>query len=83
MSLSNKNRVYGLIFGGILSDIMGALVSYNPNIKITKPSDSQLVNIKEGYWTEPTTLWFNTFSPEKDHFGLLLFMGNLLELIME
>ena len=63
MSLSNKNRVYGLVFGGILSDTMGALVSYSPNIKVEKPSDSNLINIKEGYWTEPTTLWINTFSP--------------------
>jgi hypothetical protein len=64
MSLSNKNRIYGLIFGGIISDTMGAIVSYNPNIKVEKPSDSESISIKEGYWTEPTTLWLNTFSTE-------------------
>ena len=64
MSLSINNRIYGLVIGGVIGDLMGALVTYSPNTIIKKPSDSNKINIKVGYWTEPTLIWFNNLDKD-------------------
>lgn len=52
-----ENRIYGLVIGGAIGDTLGSIVAYAPHITVTSPYDAEHVNIKPGYWTEPTTLW--------------------------
>ena len=61
LSLSStlKDRIYGLIIGGAIADAMGSVVSYAPDLEIDNPFQSTQVNIKPGYWTDPTTLWLH------------------------
>jgi hypothetical protein len=51
------NRYTGLLIGCAIADAMGTVVKYAPNSIINNPTDSLNVNIKPGYWTEPTTLF--------------------------
>lgn len=55
--LSNKNRIYGLVIGGAIADSMGAVAAYAPDLQVNDPFSSHIVNIKPGYWTEPTGLF--------------------------
>lgn len=57
MSMTLKDRAYGLAVGGAIADAMGAVVTYAPDIDISNPYQSEDVGISPGYWTEPTTLW--------------------------
>jgi hypothetical protein len=54
--LSTKNRNYGLVIGGAISNAMGSVASYAPDLEVNDPYDANMVNIKPGYWTEPTGL---------------------------
>jgi len=56
--MSYKNRIYGLAIGGAIADSMGAIVAYRPDHKMLNPTDSTIVGIRAGYWTEPTGLWY-------------------------
>lgn len=57
--LSSKNRLYGLAIGGAIGDAMGSLAQYAPDLTITSPYSAQQVDIKPGYWTEPTSIWLS------------------------
>lgn len=58
--LSYKNRIYGLVIGGAISDSIGAVAAYAPDLPVTDPFSAQQVGIKPGYWTEPTGLFLTT-----------------------
>lgn len=57
--LSSKNRLYGLAIGGAVADCMGSLAHYEPDHIVSSPYDAVKLNIKPGYWTEPTSVWIS------------------------
>ena len=66
MSIRLQNRIYGSMIGCAIGDAMGAVVSYSPDTLINTPYDTNNVGIKEGYWTEPTTLILDVLVVDND-----------------